>query len=123
MQPVRRTPTHRLLPFLLNLASLTGLLGLLAALSAHPAREGEPPWDPVATFSILGHDPETGEVGGAVQSRVFNTSGRRSAAALRSPAAAASRRSVTSDMRAILTQRKPNGLLLLPQRTRKVQRR
>lgn len=26
---------------------------------------------PVATFSILGYDPETGEVGGAVQSRVF----------------------------------------------------
>jgi uncharacterized Ntn-hydrolase superfamily protein len=32
----------------------------------------EIPWDPVATFSILGHDPETGEVGGAVQSRVFS---------------------------------------------------
>lgn len=30
------------------------------------------PWPPVATFSILGHDPETGEVGGAVQSRVFS---------------------------------------------------
>ena len=29
------------------------------------------PFDPVATFSILGFDPETGEVGGAVQSRVF----------------------------------------------------
>ncbi len=29
------------------------------------------PFDPVATFSILGYDPETGEVGGAVQSRVF----------------------------------------------------
>jgi uncharacterized Ntn-hydrolase superfamily protein len=28
--------------------------------------------DPVATFSILGYDPETGEVGGAVQSRVFS---------------------------------------------------
>jgi uncharacterized Ntn-hydrolase superfamily protein len=28
-------------------------------------------FDPVATFSILGYDPETGEVGGAVQSRVF----------------------------------------------------
>jgi uncharacterized Ntn-hydrolase superfamily protein len=32
---------------------------------------GELPFDPVATFSILGYDPETGEVGGAVQSRVF----------------------------------------------------
>lgn len=30
------------------------------------------PWPPVATFSILGFDPETGEVGGAVQSRVFS---------------------------------------------------
>src|SRR5687767_15927915 len=29
------------------------------------------PWDPVATYSILGYDPATGEVGGAVQSRVF----------------------------------------------------
>jgi uncharacterized Ntn-hydrolase superfamily protein len=28
--------------------------------------------DPVATFSILGFDPVTGEVGGAVQSRVFS---------------------------------------------------
>src|SRR5688500_6488637 len=30
---------------------------------------------PVATFSILGFDPETGEVGGAVQSRVFTLTG------------------------------------------------
>ena len=30
------------------------------------------PWPPVATFSILGFDPETEEVGGAVQSRVFS---------------------------------------------------
>ncbi|MFC1557201.1 DUF1028 domain-containing protein [candidate division KSB1 bacterium] len=29
-------------------------------------------WEPVATFSILGYDPETGEAGGAVQSRVFS---------------------------------------------------
>ena len=34
-------------------------------------RDAEP-WPPVATFSILGYDPETGEVGGAVQSRVFS---------------------------------------------------
>ena len=27
-------------------------------------------WRPVATFSILGYDPITGEIGGAVQSRV-----------------------------------------------------
>jgi uncharacterized Ntn-hydrolase superfamily protein len=30
------------------------------------------PFDPVATFSILGFDPDTGEIGGAVQSRVFS---------------------------------------------------
>jgi uncharacterized Ntn-hydrolase superfamily protein len=30
------------------------------------------PGQPVATFSILGYDAETGEVGGAVQSRVFS---------------------------------------------------
>jgi uncharacterized Ntn-hydrolase superfamily protein len=29
-------------------------------------------WSPVATFSILGYDPATGEVGAAVQSRVFS---------------------------------------------------
>jgi uncharacterized Ntn-hydrolase superfamily protein len=28
--------------------------------------------EPVATFSILGYDPDTGELGGAVQSRVFS---------------------------------------------------
>jgi len=30
------------------------------------------PWPPVATFSILGYDPDTGEMGVAVQSRVFS---------------------------------------------------
>jgi uncharacterized Ntn-hydrolase superfamily protein len=40
-------------------------------------RSEAPPGDdlastPVATFSILGYDPETGEIGGAVQSRVFS---------------------------------------------------
>ncbi|HEV2970569.1 MAG TPA: DUF1028 domain-containing protein [Pirellulales bacterium] len=29
-------------------------------------------WHTIATFSILGYDPETGEIGAAVQSRVFN---------------------------------------------------
>ncbi len=37
-----------------------------------PAGAEVGPWPPVATFSILGYDPETGEVGGAVQSRVFS---------------------------------------------------
>lgn len=38
---------------------------------AQQAKEADPPWPPVATFSILAWDPQTGEVGGAVQSRVF----------------------------------------------------
>lgn len=41
----------------------------LAAGAALASQEPRP--DPVATFSILGYDPQTGEVGGAVQSRVF----------------------------------------------------
>ena len=32
----------------------------------------EQPTEPVATFSILGYDPESGELGAAVQSRVFS---------------------------------------------------
>jgi uncharacterized Ntn-hydrolase superfamily protein len=36
------------------------------------ARQTTQPWPPVATFSILGFDPDTGEVGGVVQSRVFS---------------------------------------------------
>src|SRR5262247_905009 len=37
-----------------------------------PRARAETPRDqPVGTFSILGYDPATGEVGGAVQSRVF----------------------------------------------------
>lgn len=51
---------------------LTCLL-LLSACAATPSTDraltGE---QPVATFSILGFDPKTGEIGGAVQSRVFS---------------------------------------------------
>ena len=36
------------------------------------AQAPQPLPDPVATFSILGFDPATGEIGGAVQSRVFS---------------------------------------------------
>lgn len=39
---------------------------------ASTAAQAPPPFDPVATFSILGYDPATGEIGGAVQSRVFS---------------------------------------------------
>ena len=42
----------------------------LVAQSSTSANSG--PWPPVATFSILGYDAETGEIGGAVQSRVFS---------------------------------------------------
>ena len=50
------------------------LLLLLLSLFPTPATlvAEPPPFDPVATFSILGFDPKTGEVGGAVQSRVFS---------------------------------------------------
>jgi uncharacterized Ntn-hydrolase superfamily protein len=46
-----------------------------AVIGAGPldALRGAP--DPVATFSILGFDPATGEIGGAVQSRVFSLNG------------------------------------------------
>ena len=42
------------------------------AVAQQPAAADLLPWPPVATFSILGYDPATGEVGGAVQSRVFS---------------------------------------------------
>jgi len=45
--------------------------GLLWATTAYAAAQWSLPWPPVATFSILGYDSTTGEVGGAVQSRVF----------------------------------------------------
>jgi len=43
---------------------------VLAGSAPLPTQERPP--DPVATFSILGFDPATGEAGGAVQSRVFS---------------------------------------------------
>lgn len=59
---------------------LIALLAGLAIATALPAQQADrnfstlppAPWPPVATFSILGYDPATGEVGGAVQSRVFS---------------------------------------------------
>lgn len=59
-------------------AATVAARGLSDVQPSRPAadRQGETasdlPWPPVATFSILGYDPETGEVGGAVQSRVFS---------------------------------------------------
>lgn len=45
-----------------------------AGLAQQDSRPGIPReyWSPVATFSILGYDPATGELGAAVQSRVFS---------------------------------------------------
>ncbi|MEZ4416492.1 MAG: DUF1028 domain-containing protein [Gemmatimonadota bacterium] len=51
---------------LILMAATVGVAGPLAAQSESL------PWPPVATFSIVGFDPETGEVGVAVQSRVFS---------------------------------------------------
>jgi uncharacterized Ntn-hydrolase superfamily protein len=53
--------------------SSLAILFSIALVSAH--QDGRIPpelWRPVATFSILGYDPDSGEIGGAVQSRVFS---------------------------------------------------
>ena len=47
-------------------------LAIFVCLLAAFASLAQEPWNPVATFSILGYDPMTGEIGGAVQSRVFS---------------------------------------------------
>jgi uncharacterized Ntn-hydrolase superfamily protein len=52
-------------------ATLAALI-VAAAAAAAPVSPQERRPDPVATFSILGFDPATGEIGGAVQSRVFS---------------------------------------------------
>src|SRR5436305_10143483 len=56
---------------LLAIAASTCVAASMAgATHARTSREA-PPWE-TGTFSILGYDPATGEVGGAVQSRVFS---------------------------------------------------
>jgi uncharacterized Ntn-hydrolase superfamily protein len=55
--------------------SNVGVVSFLLALSAcqtPPVRNTSRPWPPIATFSILAMDSATGEIGGAVQSRVFS---------------------------------------------------
>jgi uncharacterized Ntn-hydrolase superfamily protein len=47
------------------------VVGLWSLLVGPVGSANEPLWE-TGTFSILGYDPETGEVGGAVQSRVFS---------------------------------------------------
>ena len=53
------------------IGSLQAITNTVEAQQVDNVRSAEP-WPPVATFSILGYDPSTGEVGGAVQSRVFS---------------------------------------------------
>ena len=52
--------------------ALATVLALASIAIVHPQSSASLPFPPVATFSILGFDPATGEVGGAVQSRVFS---------------------------------------------------
>lgn len=54
---------------------LLSLIGASLGMAAVAAQSQQPLPPTVATFSILGFDPETGEVGGAVQSRVFTLTG------------------------------------------------
>jgi uncharacterized Ntn-hydrolase superfamily protein len=63
--------TLALLVALVAASAAPSLASAQGAGSAQPAGHAGKPWPPVATFSILGYDPATGEVGGAVQSRVF----------------------------------------------------
>ncbi len=57
---------------------LVGFVTVLVVMSnsfgngAQEARDESKSLDPVSTFSIVGYDPETGEIGVAVQSRVFS---------------------------------------------------
>jgi uncharacterized Ntn-hydrolase superfamily protein len=53
-----------------NMYRLTALA--LIALTSAISTATDAHWKSVATFSILGFDPATGEIGGAVQSRVFS---------------------------------------------------
>jgi uncharacterized Ntn-hydrolase superfamily protein len=75
-----RTLTMRTLPSAVRTIALT-LVSALGLVSAAPSLRAQSsgfsttaplPGPPVATFSLLGYDPATGEVGGAVQSRVFS---------------------------------------------------
>ena len=68
LPPVRTHRAHRSL----LVAMLFVMPFTLSAQSDGKSASALLPWPPVATFSILGYDPATGEVGGAVQSRVFS---------------------------------------------------
>ncbi|MDB4886792.1 MAG: hypothetical protein JWN79_2230 [Gemmatimonadetes bacterium] len=62
----------RVRPLRLAVTALLFTAAFAQAQDSSSAHAVARPWPPVATFSILGYDPATGEVGGAVQSRVFS---------------------------------------------------
>lgn len=67
--PSPETCSRRLRAVCLTFVALAAVVAVpLEAQAPQPAEL----WPPVATFSILGFDPATGEVGVAVQSRVFS---------------------------------------------------
>src|ERR1700682_3142485 len=57
---------------MMQTAIIAGLVFVAVCFAQLSAGIPQELWSPVATFSILGYDPATGEVGGAVQSRVFS---------------------------------------------------
>jgi uncharacterized Ntn-hydrolase superfamily protein len=57
---------------IVTLLSVIAVLGTVTTSVMGVEQERPAGPEPVATFSILGYDPQTGEVGGAVQSRVFS---------------------------------------------------
>lgn len=67
--PVKPSRHRRLLLFLVSTLAVSGPA---AAQSSRADQRADANWPTVATFSILAYDPATGEVGGAVQSRVFS---------------------------------------------------
>lgn len=58
----------------MRIVAAFALSGVCALQAQSPQRDRSvpAPWPPVATFSILAMDSATGEIGGAVQSRVFS---------------------------------------------------
>lgn len=67
---LRRRPAEALRAKACWLAAAFTLCAVIVSLRAQTPEHL--PFPPVATFSILGYDPDTGEAGGAVQSRVFS---------------------------------------------------
>src|SRR5687767_11253518 len=64
----QKTHSLALVPWLLAVA----LCGAVLLLTTEGPRAQQPDPDGTGTFSILGYDPATGELGAAVQSRVFS---------------------------------------------------